>query len=301
MRTALCSALLLAAAACGADAASIPGQLQLPVPPGPTAPPATAAAATSAAPPADSSAAAPPPAPPLPELSHEKITVSAAIKAVVDAKDRSDDDRKLDAGRHPAELLAFLGIAPGMKVAEIGAGGGYTTELLARGVGAKGKVYGQNSKALLEKFLEKPWSERLKKPAMKNVVRLDRDFDDPFPADVKNLDVVVDVLFYHDTFWLGVDRDKMNKAVFDALKKGGLYVIVDHSGRRGTGSTEVQTLHRIDEGVVRDEVQKAGFKLVGDAEFLRNPNDARDWNDSPRASGDKRGTSDRFVLKFQKP
>jgi len=227
--------------------------------------------------------------------------IPAAIRAAVDAPDRSDADKALDAGRHPAEMLAFFGIAPGMKVAEIASGGGYTTELLARTVGPSGTVYGQNSKWILERFAEKPWSERLAKPIMKNVKRVDRDFDDPLPPDAKDLDAVVDVLFYHDTFWLKVDRDKMNKAVFAALKPGGVYGIVDHSGRAGTGSSEVQSLHRIEEKTVIDEMTRAGFKLAATADFLRNADDKRDWNDSPMAAGDKRGKSDRFVLKFVKP
>ncbi len=287
--------------ACGGNPASVPGPFQIPIPPGPTA--ATAPAPTTPAPVASASASATaiPTLPPLPALTHEKIVVTPAIKAIVDAKDRTDDDKKLDAGRHPAEMLAFLGIKPGMKVAELVAGGGYTTDLLARAVGAKGKVYGENPKFILEKFAEKAWSARLALPANKSVVRLDRELEDPFPADVKDLDVVVMNLFYHDTFWMKTDRAKMNAAILASLKKGGVFVILDHSGRRGTGATEVDTIHRIDEGVVREELEKAGFKLVSDGEFLRNANDTRDWNASPRAAGDKRGTSDRFVLKFQKP
>jgi predicted methyltransferase len=153
----------------------------------------------------------------------------------------------------------------------------------------------------LEKFAEKPWSERLAKPIMKNVKRVDRDFDDPLPPEAKDLDVVVDVLFYHDTYWLKADRDKMNKAIFNALKSGGVYGIVDHSGRAGTGAGEVQTLHRIEEKNVIDEVTKAGFKLAAEADFLRNPDDKRDWNDAPFAAAERRGKSDRFVLKFVKP
>src|SRR6267143_1136638 len=127
----------------------------------------------------------------------------ALANAVVTAADRSPEDRALDAGRKPVELLAFLGVQPGWRVADLGAGGGYTTELLKRAVGSEGVVYGQNSKKLLEMFLEKPWSARLEKPAMKGVVRLDRDFDDPFPGDLRALDAVTIVLFYHDTVWLG--------------------------------------------------------------------------------------------------
>lgn len=229
------------------------------------------------------------------------VSVPPAIRAVVDAPDRSEDDKKLDAGRRPAEMLAFFGIAPGMKVAELGAGGGYTAELLARAVGPTGAVYGQNSKWILERFAEKPWSERLKKPIMKNVVRVDREFDAPLPPEAKNLDAVFVVLFYHDTVWLGTDRPAMNRAIFDALKPGGVYAVIDHSGRPGTGSTETKTLHRIEEKVVREEVEKAGFRFAGEGGFLRNPSDTRDWNDAPNAAADRRGTSDRFVMKFVKP
>jgi predicted methyltransferase len=227
--------------------------------------------------------------------------VPPAIQAIVAAADRSDDDRKLDPQRHPGELLAFFGVAPGQKVAELMAGGGYTAELLARAVGPTGVVYGQNSRFILDRFAEKPWSARLAKPVMKNVVRADRDLEDPFPPEAKDLDGVFMVLFYHDTVWQKADRDKMNHAVFQALRPGGFYAIIDHSGRAGTGTGETQTLHRIEEKVVREEVERAGFKLAGEAAFLRNPADARDWNDSPRAAAERRGTSDRFVLKFVKP
>jgi len=225
----------------------------------------------------------------------------ALANAVVTAADRSPEDRALDAGRKPVELLAFLGVQPAWRIADLGAGGGYTTELLQRAVGSEGVVYGQNSKKLLDMFLEKPWSARLAKPVMKGVVRLDRDFDDPFPDGLRPLDAVTMVLFYHDTVWLGVNRAAMNKAVFAALKPGGVFVIVDHSARPGDGIDVAGTFHRIEENVVKSEVQAAGFVLDGQADFLRNKDDTRDWNDSPRAAGERRGTSDRFVLRFRKP
>ena len=220
---------------------------------------------------------------------------------VVSAADRSPEDRALDAGRKPAELLTFMGIQPGWRIADLGAGGGYTTELLQRAVGSDGKVYGQNSPALLKMFAEKPWSARLAKPVMKGVVRLDRDFDDPFRAGMPLLDAVTMVLFYHDTVWLGVNREAMNEAVFNALKPGGVFLIVDHSARSGDGTDVASTFHRIEEDVVRKEVQAAGFVLDAEADFLRNSEDTRLWNDSPRAAGERRGTSDRFVLRFRKP
>ncbi len=232
----------------------------------------------------------------------ESAPLPAHIKAAVDASDRDADDKALDEGRHPGQLLEFCGVPQGGKVAEIAAGGGYTAELLVRTVGTAGKVYGVNSKWVLEKFAEKPWAARVAKPVNKGVlVRADREFDDPLPPDAKNLDVVVANLFYHDAFWLKVDRDKMNKAILAALKPGGIYCVIDHSGRPGTGSAETQSLHRIEEKVVREDIEKAGFKLAAESQTWKNPSDARDWNAAPFAAKDKRGTSDRFALKFVKP
>jgi predicted methyltransferase len=221
--------------------------------------------------------------------------------AVVAQVDRSEADRALDAGRKPTELLAFAGIALGMRVAELGAGGGYTSELLARAVGPTGKVFGHNSAFLLQRFAEAPWSERLAKPIMANVVRVDGDFDDPLPPDAVDLDVVVLNLFYHDTIWQGVDRAGMNRAILAALAPGGVFIIADHSAAAGAGTGVAATLHRIEERVVIDEVTQAGFVLERSADFLRNPADTRDWNASPRAAGERRGQSDRFVLAFRKP
>jgi predicted methyltransferase len=227
--------------------------------------------------------------------------IPASVRAAVDAPDRSPDDRALDAGRKPDQMLAFFGIQPGMRVAELGAGGGYTSELLSRAVGPSGKVYAQNSPFILEKFANVPWTARLSKPVLANVVRADREFDDPLPPEATDLDAVLIVLFYHDTVWLGADRDKMNQAVFKALKHGGVYGIIDHSAVAGSGLAGVKTVHRIDEKSVLQEVERNGFQLAEEASFLRNPTDTRDWNDSPKVAGERRGTSDRFVLKFKKP
>lgn len=224
-----------------------------------------------------------------------------AATDVASASDRSDADRALDAGRKPAEMLAFLGVKPGMKAAEIMAGGGYTTELLARAVGPTGTVYGENPKWVLERFAEKPWSERLAKPVMKNVVRVDRELDDPLPPEATNLDLVVSNAIYHDTVWQKVDRTKMNAAILRALRVGGRYVVCDSSAKAGTGIADTETLHRIDEQIVRTEVTAAGFALEEEGSFLRNPADTRDWSASPGSAKEKRGTSDRFCLKFQKP
>jgi predicted methyltransferase len=230
-----------------------------------------------------------------------KVAVAAEHRAVVESPDRDEADKKLDAGRHPGETLSFFGVKPGQKVADLAAGGGYTTEILARAVGEKGVVYSQNNAMIVERFAGEPWAARLAKPVNKNVVRVVREFDDPLPPEATELDAVFDVLFYHDTVWLGTDRAKMNAAIFRALKPGGVYAIIDHSGRAGTGTKESDSLHRIEESVVRKEILAAGFTLPEEADFMRNAADTRDWNASPGGAGAKRGTSDRFVLKFVKP
>lgn len=243
---------------------------------------------------------APPPETPTP-ASSGALAASAAKAPVVDlGGDRSADDQALDAGRKPNEMLAFFGIRPGMRVAEIVSGGGYTAEILARAVGEKGEVWGQNPKFILEKFAESPWSLRLGKPVMKNVHRVDRELEDPIPPGVKDLDAVIDVLFYHDTVWMKTDRDKMNRAIFAALRPGGVYGIIDHAAKAGEGVSVAETLHRIEEKTVVEEVTRAGFVLAEQSDLLRNPADTKDWSASPSAAGAKRGTSDRFMLKFVK-
>jgi predicted methyltransferase len=233
--------------------------------------------------------AAPPPSP------------AEAVHAALAASDRDEKDRALDNGRHAEEMLNFFGIGPGMKVGELVSGTGYTAELLARTVGENGVVWGENPPSILDMFAATPWAARLSKPVMKNVRRADRDLEAPFPADATNLDAVLMVLFYHDTVWMKADRAKMNKAVFDALKPGGIYGIVDHAARKGAGVSQAKTLHRIEEKTVIDEVTKAGFKLAAEGDFMKNPKDTHEWNASPMSAGEKRGTSDRFVLKFVKP
>jgi predicted methyltransferase len=225
---------------------------------------------------------------------------AAGAASLVAAPDRTEADRALDEGRQPARLLAFLAIRPGQRVADLGAGGGYTTELLARAVGPSGRVYGQNSKGLLG-FVGEAWLARLARPVNANVVRVDREFDAPLPPEAGGLDLVVMNAIYHDTFWLKVDRPAMLRNVLAALRPGGAFVVIDSSAQAGHGAADAQTLHRIDEAVVRDEVLAAGFRLGGEGDFLRHPDDPRDWNTSPVAAGARRGTGDRFVLRFLKP
>ena len=141
-----------------------------------------------------------------------------------------------------------------------------------------------------------------------------RPFEAPIPPELPEFDLVTLMFNYHDLGHLGVDRAAMNREVFQALKRGGIYVIADHSGRPGTGISEAGTLHRIEEAFLRKEVEAAGFKLAAEGNFLRkeveaagfklaaegnflrNPKDPRDKN-----TPDPPQPKDEFVLKFVKP
>jgi predicted methyltransferase len=219
---------------------------------------------------------------------------SERIAAIVTSPERSEADRTNDIRRKPAEMLAFIGVREGWTALDVSAAGGYTTELIARAVGPKGRVYGQTPKPDPRQRL----AERTKNPALGNIVPVVRPFDNPVPPELASnaLDLVTLMFNYHDFGFIGVDRDQMNRAVFAALKPGGLYVIADHSGRPGTGISESKTLHRIEEAFLRKEVEAVGFQLVAEGGFLRNPNDPRD-RETPEPAQPK----DEFVLKFRKP
>jgi predicted methyltransferase len=236
--------------------------------------------------------------------------------ALLAAPDRSAADRTNDLRRKPAEMLAFIGVRPGMVVLDLSAARGYTSEVLARAVTPDGKVYAQNPpRAPARTPPPQPegaaapapamapaqpltLADRLRNPALASVlVAVTRPFEDPVPPEAQGrLDLVTLMFNYHDFGHLGVDRARVNRAVFDALKPGGLYVIADHAGRAGTGISESGSLHRIEEAFVVREVEAAGFRLISRGDFLRNPADPRDRN-TPEPPMPK----DEFVLRFGKP
>lgn len=218
--------------------------------------------------------------------------------ALVAASDRTEADRALDAGRHPTELLTLLDVRTGQHVAELQAGGGYTSELLARAVGPTGKVYAQNNAGVLD-FVGDSWQQRIDRLAAPQLVRVDRELDAPLPPEAHDLDLVVSNLTYHDAVGFGDDRAKMNAAVRAALGPAGRYVIIDHAAAPDAAMPEVtQTLHRIPEAFVIAEVEAAGFELRERSAIFANPGDTRDWSADPDAAGERRGTSDRFALVF---
>jgi predicted methyltransferase len=228
----------------------------------------------------------------IPHASAQNTPDYAALMA---APDRSDADRAADKRRDPVPFLAFAGLKPGMKVLDMGAGAGYSTELVARVIGPTGTVYGQNPPDNFERA-RNAFATRAATPAMKNSVAVVRPYDDPLPADVHDLDMITYLFFYHDTTYLNVDRAQMNRKLFAALKPGGVLVIADHFAKAGSDPSVGKTLHRIDEGMLRREVEAAGFKLVAEGNFWRNPSDPRDFSTQQPT-----GPLDNFVLKFQKP
>src|SRR4029079_16365840 len=174
-----------------------------------------------------------------------------------------------------------------MTALDVSAAGGYTTELLSRAVGPTGTVFGQTR-------APDP-RQRLALRKRENIISIVRPFEDPAPPGVP-LDLVTLMFNYHDFGHLGVDRAKMNAAIFRALKPGGIYVVADHSGRAGTGISESRSLHRVEEAFVIQEVLAAGFRRAGEGGFRRTRQDPRD-KETPEAGQPK----DEFVLKFVKP
>lgn len=219
----------------------------------------------------------------------------ADFAAIVAAPDREAADRQIDPRRKQPLLIAMTGAAPGMRVLDMGAGGGYTTELLARAVGTTGKVYAQDSAETGGRVRER-FDGRMKKPVMAPVERVIRPFDDPLPAGTAPLDLITFFFAYHDTGFLPVDRARMNRALFAALKPGGVLVVADHAAAPGAGIGVAKSLHRIEESVVVGELTAAGFRLAASGDFLRNPAD-------PRSEIVFRASQpvDEFVLKFVRP
>jgi predicted methyltransferase len=202
--------------------------------------------------------------------------------------ERPKEERALDETRKPDEVLKFYGVKTGDKVADIWAGRGYYTAILAQVVGPQGVVYSANPSARPEV------TERWKKLGLANVKTIDGPLDKLALPQDGSLDFVIIHLNYHD---LDPEaRGAMNKRIFGALKRGGVYGVVDHSAKEGTGNEAAKTLHRIDKLLVIKEVTGAGFTLGKEGNMLRRSEDTRDFNVLK-----ERNKDDRFVLAFQKP
>jgi len=224
-------------------------------------------------------------------------TVPGHLAAAVAHPDRPPKDRERDADRSPGKVLEFAGVAPGMTVIDLMAGTGYYSELVAHAVGPEGKVLVQNSPWVLERFAEKPLAERLAKGSLRHAKRLDVELDKMQLAP-GSVDVALMVLFYHDTYWMKVDRPAMNQRIFEGLKPGGVYIVIDHHAAAGAGDSVVQSLHRGDAEQIKGEVLAAGFELEAESDLLRRPEDDRTRN---VFDPELRGKTDRFIFKFRRP
>ena len=230
-----------------------------------------------------------------------KPNLTEIIATAVDAKDRPEDDRKLDEARRPKDMLAFFTIQPGMRVLDMFSGGGWYAELESRVVGPKGEVWAQNPPQYIEKFGDKKIAERLSGNRLPNVRRWDKSLD-ALELPKAYFDGVVANDVFHDFFWLSKDVDGIVRQVFEAVKPGGFFAIVDHAAPEGTGDAyakEFKGQHRVDEALVRDKLLKAGFKLESESNLLRNPADDRTQAFfSPEMKGKN---TDKFALLFRKP
>ncbi len=221
------------------------------------------------------------------------------VAAVADAA-RPQADKDRDANRKPADMVAFGEVRPGDKVGELIPGGGYMTRILSKAVGPTGKVY---------VFASQPVAREGQPPPAAPVAAITAD-----TANYGNVQVVIsnfatianpeplDLVWtsqnYHDMHNPGrnLDINAANKAILNALKPGGLYIVLDHQSAKGTEFSA--DLHRIDEAKVKAEVLAAGFEFVGASTVLRNPAD-----DGAKTIFDPsiRGKTDQFILKFKKP
>lgn len=227
---------------------------------------------------------------------------SEAIGAAIAEPTRPPTDTVRDANRKPAETLTFAGVKPGDKIGDYAAGAGYFTRLFAGIAGPKGHVYASVPSALLQY------------PNIVKGIAEIQSYAVGHPNVSVNFASAVDAARYPeklDLFWISqnyhdlkdpfmgpVDIAAFNRAVYEALKPGGIYIVLDHVAAPGSPDNVTDTLHRIEPSVVRREVESAGFKFVGESHVLANPND-------PHTAGpfnaSIQGKTDQFIFKFRKP
>ena len=227
--------------------------------------------------------------------------VPAYVAAAIADSARPVDDKAQDVNRKPGEVLAFTGIKPGDTVVDLMPGAGYYTRIFSKAVGPKGKVY-----ALQPVEMDKAAPMGLQSlksfagtPAYPNVAILVQ------PAGSIAPPVGVDMIWtsqnyhdLHDHFMGSPDMARFDKAIFDALKPGGVFVVLDHVAADGSGLAATDTLHRIDPAAVKAEVTAAGFEFVGESQVLRNPADAHSLSIYDKSI---RGKTDKFIYLFRKP
>jgi predicted methyltransferase len=229
-------------------------------------------------------------------------TIPAAITAAVADAARPDADKQRDADRKPAETIAFTGIKKGHHVAELLPGGGYFTRIISKVVGDKGVVY-----AIAPPRRPNAPADAPDPAAAVNAIAADANYKNVRVATERiteltvpePVDVVWTSLNYHDIHNVpNADLKAFNTSVFNALKPGGTFIVIDHAAAAGSGVRDTSTLHRIDPEAVKSEVTAAGFVLAGQSDVLRNPQDP---HTAQVRDPSIRGKTDQFILKFTKP
>ena len=230
---------------------------------------------------------------------HDGATTAAVQKALADparATDKADDAR-----RKVAAVMTFAEVKPGQNVLELAPGSGYWTRVFSAAVGAQGHVYtvwpNEMAKFATESLAN--WQKLVATPHYANVSLLQQ------PAAQLRAPAPVDLVFtsqnyhdFHDSFMGPMDIAAFNRQVFDALKPGGLFVVIDHAAPAGSGLADTDTLHRIDPASVKQEVEAAGFVFDGESDALRNPADPHNAKVFDKSI---RGHTDQFIYRFRKP
>jgi predicted methyltransferase len=218
----------------------------------------------------------------------------ARLRAALAAPERSAEDKERDAARKPVEVVEFLGIEDGMTALDIFAAGGWYTEVLSAAVGPTGKVYSQNPPFFLSRpgFAE---AETERNERLGNVEPIHGEVAD---AGIQaQVDVAITNQNLHDMYNRGGEAAAMPmiQGVYDALKPGGVFAVMDHVGIAGQPNAD---LHRMEVAAARDLLVKAGFTIEAESDLLANPAD-----DHTRGPGDDSlgGNSDRFLIKARKP
>jgi predicted methyltransferase len=223
----------------------------------------------------------------------------ADYQPAVDFSGRPADARALDAGRHPAEVLDFMGLKKGMHAIDVLTGSGYYAEIMAQAVGPKGSVVAWEPQAFADRAKDKldPLLAR------ESNVKLATDFRASTTPNTYDFGMIH--LNYHDFYWESekfkvprTDPNQVLAALYAAMKPGGIVAVVDHVGPAGDTRAIVDKLHRIDPETVKADFQRAGFVLDGQSDMLRMPDDDHTKNVFDPAI---RGKTDRFVFRFKKP
>ena len=228
--------------------------------------------------------------------------VSVLLSAALLDPARPPEQVQLDALRRPAEVIAFAGLKPGDRVADLMSGTGYFTRIFSRVVGPTGRVYAFIPAQQLANCSasETAGTKVLEHDARFANVEVLIDAADRF-AVPEHLDVVWTAQNYHDlhdTFMKPIHIAVLNAAIFRALKPGGVFIVIDHAAQSGSGLRDTETLHRIDPESIRQEVTAAGFVFEAESGVLRNPDDSHLLSVFDPAI---RHRTDQVVLKFRKP